>query len=92
MANHYGASEVLLDELDGSDPTKEELEAAHAAQVEHDDMVSALKAEAETRAEAPAPAEAKPHRTREDSKQATVIRMLRRPDGATLDQLVGAMG
>jgi hypothetical protein len=39
-----------------------------------------------------APADAKPRRTREDSKQATVIRMLQRPEGATLDQLVEATG
>jgi hypothetical protein len=43
----------------------------------------------ETPAAAPA---AKPRRAREDSKQATVIRMLQRPEGATLDQLVEATG
>lgn len=37
----------------------------------------------------PAP---KPVKTRADSKQATVIRMLQRPEGATLDQLVEATG
>jgi hypothetical protein len=85
-----GASAVLLDEIDGGDPTDEELEAAHAAQVAHDEVVNAIKEKPE--AEAPAPSEAKPRRSREDSKQATVIRMLQRPEGATLDQLVEATG
>ena len=90
--SHFGASAVLLDEIDGGDPTGEELEATHAAQVKHDEVVNAIKDKAEAHDEAPAPAETKPRRTREDSKQATVIRMLQRPEGATLDQLVEATG
>jgi hypothetical protein len=88
--DHSGASAVLLDEIDGGDPTDEELEAAHAAQVAHDERVNAIQAQAE--ADDEAPAEAKPRRTREDSKQATVIRMLKRPEGATLDQLMEVTG
>ena len=73
--DNTGASAVLLDEIDGGDPTNGDLAAAHAAQVAHDERVNALK----EKAEAEAPTEAKPRRTREDSKQATVIRMLQHP-------------
>lgn len=37
-------------------------------------------------------AAAKPHRTRENSKQATVIAMLRRPEGATIQQICTTTG
>ena len=39
----------------------------------------------------PAPAQAKP-RTRDNSKQAEVIRMLQRPEGATIGQICAATG
>ena len=38
------------------------------------------------------PAAAKPHRTRENSKQAQVIAMLRRPEGATIPQICDVTG
>lgn len=38
------------------------------------------------------PAAAKPSRTRDDSKQALMIGMLKRPEGATLAQIVEATG
>jgi Protein of unknown function (DUF3489) len=38
------------------------------------------------------PAAAKPHRTRDNTKQATVIAMLRRPEGATIQQIVAVTG
>jgi hypothetical protein len=37
-------------------------------------------------------AETKPVRTRDNSKQATVLQMLRRPEGATIAQICGATG
>ena len=43
-------------------------------------------------APAPAPAPAASPRTRENSKQAEVIRMLRRPEGATIRQICEATG
>ena len=70
---------VLLDEIDGGDPADEEIAASQA-----------LDPEVEADTEAEVPTAAKPRRSREDSKQATVIRMLRRPEGATLEQLVAA--
>jgi hypothetical protein len=39
-----------------------------------------------------APANLKTPRTRENSKQAQMIELLKRPDGATLNQLIGATG
>ncbi len=41
---------------------------------------------------AEAPAAAKPSRTRDNSKQALMIGMLKRPEGATLAQLIDATG
>lgn len=58
----------------GIDGTDPEIEAA----------VASIEAQAPTEAP-PAP---KPVQTREGSKQAAVIRMLQRPEGATLEQLV----
>ena len=39
-----------------------------------------------------APTAAKPSRTRDNSKQALMIGMLKRPEGATLAQLIDATG
>ena len=43
--------------------------------------------------EAPAgPTEARTRKTRAGSKQARLVEMLRRPDGATIDEIVAAFG
>ena len=83
-AAQYGASHVLLDEIGGEDPTDAEIEASHEDDPEIDAAVAAIEAKAHT--------EAKPHRTRENSKQATVIQMLQRPEGATITQICSATG
>jgi hypothetical protein len=74
----YGASRVLVDEIDGGDPTDAEVAESNAVDpVLEGDMVAA---------DAPRP------RTRDNTKQATLIAMLRRPEGATIPQLCGATG
>ncbi|MDP2433515.1 MAG: DUF3489 domain-containing protein [Pseudomonadota bacterium] len=83
-AAQYGASQVLLDEIGGEDPTDAEIEASHEVDPEIEAAVAAIEAKAH--------AEAKPPRTRDNSKQATVIQMLQRPEGATIPQIMAATG
>lgn len=78
----YGASHVLLDELGGEDPTDDEIEASHESDPEIEAAVAAIEAKAQ--------AEAKKPRTRDNSKQATVLQMLKRPEGATIMQICAA--
>ncbi len=80
----YGASQVLLDEIGSEDPTDAEIEASNLIDPEIEAAVSAIEAQAH--------AEAKPSRTRDNSKQAQVIAMLKRPEGATIPQVMAATG
>jgi hypothetical protein len=72
----YGASAVLLDEIDEADPTDAEI-------AESDTVDPTLEAVV---AEPPRP------RIRDNTKQATLIAMLRRPEGATIPQVCSALG
>ena len=74
----YGASRVLADEIDAGDPTDAEIAESNAGDPELDAAVAAV--------EVPRP------RTRDNTKQATLIAMLRRPEGATIPQLCTATG
>ncbi len=80
---HYGASQVLLDEIGGEDPTDAEIEASHGDDPEIEAAVTAIDVKAH--------AEAKP-RTRDNSKQAQVVAMLKRPEGATIPQVMAMTG
>ncbi len=82
-AAHCGASQVLLDEIGGEDPTDAEIEASNVVDPEIEAAVTAIEAKAR--------AEAKP-RTRDNSKQAQVVAMLKRPEGATIRQVMAATG
>ena len=83
-AAQHGASQVLLDEIGDDDPTEAEIDASNAIDPELEALVAAT--EAKSRAEAKTP------RTRENSKQAQVIAMLKRPEGATIAQVMEATG
>ena len=86
----YGASRVLADEIDAGDPTDAEI--AQSNVVDPDLAVDVAAAEASiasAQARAPAPTS---RRTRDNTKQATLIAMLRRPEGATIPQLCTATG
>ena len=79
---HTGASQVLADEIGTEDPTDAEIDASNAIDPEIEAAVTAI--------ETAARAETKTPRTRDNSKQATVIGMLKRPEGATIQQIVDA--
>ena len=81
---HTGASQVLADEIGTEDPTDAEIDASNAVDPEIEAAVTAI--------EAAARAEPKTPRTRDNSKQATVIEMLKRPAGATIPQIMAAIG
>ena len=81
---HTGASQVLADEIGTEDPTDAEIGASNNADPEIEAAVTAIETAA--RAELKAP------RTRDNSKQATVIGMLKRPEGATIPQIMAATG
>ena len=82
-AAQHGASQVLLDEIGDDDPTNAEIDASN----DIDPEIEALVAATEARARA-----TKMPRTRENSKQAQVIAMLKRPKGATIAQVMEATG
>ena len=79
---HMGASQVLADEIGTEDPTDAEIDASNNVDPEIEAAVTAI--------ETAAHAETKMPRTRDNSKQATVIGMLKRPEGATIQQIVDA--
>lgn len=79
---HTGASQVLADEIGTEAPTDAEIDASNAVDPEIEAAVTAI--------EQAARAETKTPRTRDNSKQATVISMLKRPEGATIQQIVEA--
>ncbi|MDP2430749.1 MAG: DUF3489 domain-containing protein [Pseudomonadota bacterium] len=82
-AAQYGASQVLLDEIGGEDPTDAEIDASNDVDPEIEAAVAAIEAQAH--------AEPKP-RTRDNSKQAQVVAMLKRPEGATIPQVMAITG
>jgi len=79
-----GASQVLADEIDCQVPTDEEIAASNDLDPEIEAVVCAIEDAARAQAKVP--------RTRENSKQATVINMLKRPEGATIAQICEATG
>ena len=83
-AAQHGASQVLADEIGSEDPTDAEIDASNATDPEIEAAVIAIEAKAR--------AEAKTPRTRENSKQALVIAMLKRPEGATIAQIMESTG
>ena len=83
-AAQHGASQVLADEIGGEDPTDAEVDASDDIDPEIEAAVSAIETKAR--------AEVKMPRTRENSKQALVIAMLKRPEGATIPQIMEATG
>jgi hypothetical protein len=86
----YGASRVLADEIDAGDPTDAEITESNAVDPDLEADVAAAEASV-TSAQARAPAPTS-RRTRDNTKQATMIAMLRRPEGATIPQLCTATG
>jgi hypothetical protein len=83
-AAQNGASQVLADEVGTEDPTDAEIDTSNDIHAEVEAAVTAIETAA--RAEPKAP------RTRDNSKQATVIGMLKRPEGATIQQIVDSTG
>ena len=79
---HHGASQVMADEVGSEDPTDAEIATSNDIDPEIEAAVTAI----ETAAKAATPTP----RTRDNSKQATVIGMLKRPEGATIQQIVDA--
>jgi hypothetical protein len=77
----YGASRVLADEVDEADPTEAEIAESNAV----DPEPGAATAHCAPAPEAPRP------RTRDNTKQATLIALLRRPEGATIAQMASAL-
>ena len=77
---HTGASQVLADEIGTEDPTDAEINASNIVDPEIEAAVTAIENAAHAETKAP--------RTRDNSKQATVIGMLKRPEGATIQQIV----
>ena len=87
-----GARQKVIEGLARRDLIAAEGDAWRVTAAGYEALGQTLTTHADAATDTPAPADAKPHRTREDSKQATVIRMLQRPEGATLDQLAEATG
>ena len=81
---HTGASQVLADEIGTEDPTDAEVDASNGIDPEIESAVTAIENAARVETKTP--------RTRDNSKQATVIGMLKRPEGATIQQIVDSTG
>lgn len=77
-----GASQVLADEVGMTDPTDAKIAASNDVGPEIEAAVAAVETTAQ--------AEAKTPRTRANTKQAQVIAMLKRPEGATISQICEA--
>jgi hypothetical protein len=86
--SQHGVSQVLLDEMDAGDPSEVEIDAGNV----FDPQIEAAVAAIERQAREEPMAVARTPRTRESSKQATVIAMLKRPDGASIPQICEATG
>jgi hypothetical protein len=84
LEGHNGASQVLADEIGTEDPTDAEIDASNIVDPEIEAAVTAIETAARTEMNTP--------RTRDNSKQATVIGMLKRPEGATIPQIMAATG
>jgi hypothetical protein len=84
MAGNAGASQVLANKIGGEDPTDAEIDISNDVDPEIEAAVAVI--------ETTARAEAKKPRTRDNSKQATVIQMLQRPAGATVQQICDTTG
>jgi hypothetical protein len=85
----YGASRVLLDEIDEADPNEAEIAQSNVVDPDLEVDVAAAEASiASAQARAPGPTS---RRTRDNTKQATLIAMLRRPEGATIAQMASAL-
>ncbi len=87
-ATRVSRFEAKLDEIIANGETTQAHDATESA---HDATDAELEADVAT-AEASFTSPAKPPRTRENSKQAQVIRMLQHPDGATIRQICEATG
>lgn len=84
-----GARRVLLDAIDEADLTDAEIAQSNGVDPDLEADVAAAEASiASAQARAPAP---KSGRTRDNTKQATLIAMLRRPEGATIGQMASAL-
>ena len=81
---HTGASQVLADETGTEDPTGAEIDASNSVDPEIEAAVTAIDNAARVETKTP--------RTRDNSKQATVIWMLKRSEGATIQQIMAATG
>ena len=81
---HTGASQVLTDEIGTEDPTDAEIDASNNVDPEIEAAVTGIENAARVESKTP--------RTRDNSKQATVIGMLKRPEGATIPQIMAATG
>jgi hypothetical protein len=83
-AAQHGASQVLADEAGGEMPSDAEIDTSNEIDPEIDSAVTAIATSARTEIKMP--------RTRDNSKQAQVIAMLQRPEGATISQICEATG
>ncbi len=80
----HGATQVLAEEVSCEQPTDAEIDTSNDVDLEIEAAVTAIEAKAK--------AEPKTPRARDHSKQATVIGMLKRPEGATIPQIREATG
>ncbi len=90
-------TQVLTDEVGNEDPTDDETTESNQATFApypFDEAAATVAPppvpEAHTEPAEASVAETKPVRARDNSKQATVLQMLRRPEGATIAQICGA--
>jgi hypothetical protein len=94
-----GATQVQADEVGSEDPTDDDVTDSNQAafgRYPFDEVVATVAPptvpEAHTEPAAATGAETKPVRSRDNSKQATVLQMLRRQEGATIAQIMETTG